>query len=150
MRRMVIGALCLLVALSVATTAGAKIRITKIQYNPPGKDTGSNDSLNGEWVMIKNTATRDKTVHKWKLRDAQGHVYKFGLSFTFPAGLSWKIHTGSGLDSFPTSTDPGDLYYGSSSYIWNNDKDTAILKSGSGAVVDRCHYNNPSRSSKLC
>jgi hypothetical protein len=62
MRRFAIVLQCVLVALAAATAAGAKVRITKIYYNSPGKDNGSNDSLNSEWVMIKNISTRKKKI----------------------------------------------------------------------------------------
>jgi hypothetical protein len=150
MRRAVITALCLLIALCVVSSAGAKVRITKIYYNSPGKDNGSDESLNGEWVMIKNISAKAKTLKNgWKLRDAQGHVYRFP-TLKMPAGSRWKIHTGSGFDSFPPPGKPGDLYYGLGFYIWNNDEDTATLKDGNGDVVDRCHYDNASANYKRC
>jgi hypothetical protein len=52
-------------------SAPAKIRITKIYFDSPGDDTGSNTSLNAEYVVIKNTGTTRKALTGWTLRDAQ-------------------------------------------------------------------------------
>jgi hypothetical protein len=41
MRLVEILALCVLVALAAVTAAGAKVKITKIYYNSPGRDNGS-------------------------------------------------------------------------------------------------------------
>ena len=54
-------ALTLVVALVVAlvpvqqAVAAGQVEITKIQFDPPGADNGSNNSLNGEYVIIENT-----------------------------------------------------------------------------------------------
>jgi hypothetical protein len=61
------------------------------------------------------------------------HVFKFA-TFKLKPGEVVKVHTGKGLNS---STD---LYWRSSSYIWNNDGDTATLKKKSGTVADKCSY----------
>jgi len=60
-------------------SAPAKIRITKIYFDSPGDDTGSNTSLNAEYVVIKNTGTTRKALTGWTLRDASRHVYKFPI-----------------------------------------------------------------------
>jgi hypothetical protein len=57
--------------------ASAAIRITKVQYDSPGSDYGSNSSLNAEWVKIKNTGGKRKNLDGWTLRDKAGHVYHF-------------------------------------------------------------------------
>src|SRR5215218_5245707 len=41
----------------VSADAASAIQITKVYYNSPGSDTGSNTSLNAEWVRITNTGT---------------------------------------------------------------------------------------------
>jgi hypothetical protein len=48
--------------LALASPASAAIRITKIYFDSPGADTGSNTSLNAEYVVIKNTGTTRKTL----------------------------------------------------------------------------------------
>lgn len=48
---------------SVGGTASATVPVmfTKIQYNPPGADTGSKKSLNAECVRITNKGNRPAT-----------------------------------------------------------------------------------------
>ena len=128
----------LLGSIPAAPTATARrvgaIKIASIYYNPPGNDTGSNASLNGELIMIKNTGGVSKALSHWTVRDRSGHTYHFPV-FHLAAGASVRLRSGAGAD---TSTD---LYWGSSGYIWNNDGDTAKLKRPTGVLVDRCSYD---------
>jgi len=127
---------------SVSATGGS-IQIAEVYYNSPGVDNGSNKSLNGEWVLLKNTGGEARSLKGWTLRDASHHVYKFG-AFTLRAGKTVKIHTGRGSDT------RSNLYWGQDSYIWNNDKDRATLKRPNGTVADRCSYSDSSASFKIC
>ncbi len=54
------------------------------------------------------------------------------------------MHTGKGRN---TSTD---RYWGRTAYVWNNDKDTAYVYNRYGTLIDKCSYNNRSRSSVYC
>jgi hypothetical protein len=121
-----------LALLSTTNVASAAVRITNVQYDSPGTDYGSNSSLNAEWVKIKNTGSKAKTLDGWTLRDKAGHVYHFG-DFKLKAGRKVTIHTGSGSDT------KKHLYQDSGAYIWNNDGDTAKLKKGN-KVVDKCKW----------
>src|SRR6266508_857725 len=141
--RVCVAAAALAIAGIAATAAPGAIRITKIYYDSPGSDFGSNTSLNAEWIRLKNTGSRARYLTGWRIRDAAGHVYKFG-TFRLRAGYSVKVHTGSGSN---TATN---RYWGSSGYIWNNDKDTATLKNASGVVIDRCSYNSTAVDYKVC
>jgi hypothetical protein len=128
--------------LGLTAPASAAIKITKIYFDSPGTDTGSNTSLNAEYVVIKNTGTTRKTLTGWTLRDASRHVYKFPI-FRLGAGKSVKVHTGKGANTL------GNLYWRSSSYIWNNNGDTATLKRSNGTVASRCSYTGAG-SYKIC
>jgi hypothetical protein len=130
------------VTLGLAAPASAAIRITKIYFDSPGADTGSNTSLNAEYVVIRNTGTTRKALTGWTLRDASKHVYKFP-TFRLGAGKSVKVHTGKGINGL------GNLYWRSSSYIWNNTGDTATLKRSNGTVASRCSYTGAG-SYKIC
>ena len=57
--------------------AAPVVKISKIYYNSPGSDTGSNASLNSEYVTLQNTTTTARTITGWTLRDKANHVYKF-------------------------------------------------------------------------
>jgi hypothetical protein len=132
-----------LLSSSPASAAGG-VRIKEIYYNSPGADTRSNTSLNAEWVLLRNTATKAIALKGWTLRDTSSHVYHFPSTFKLGAGHSVKVHTGKG------SNTSSNLYWGSGSYIWNNDKDTATLKRANGTVADKCSYNNSSASYVFC
>lgn len=123
-----------LLLVTLTGVASAAITITKIQYDPPGTDTGSNAHLNKEFVVIKNTGNSAVNLDGWLLKDRAGHRFDF-VSFTIRAGRSVTIHTGSGTD------DGNDLYQDSGAYIWNNDGDTATLKDDAGDPVDSCRYS---------
>lgn len=128
-------------AIGLATSSGSGgpsasgAAITAIYFDSPGSDTGSNTSLNAEWVQIKNVTSTRKTLTGWALRDASSHVYSFP-SFSLAAGASVRVHTGSG------SNTGSSLYWGAGGYIWNNSGDTATLKNASGTTVDHCSYSS--------
>lgn len=121
------GLLFSVTALPTADAASA-VRVSGVQYDSPGSDTGSNTSLNAEWVRITNYSSTRKTLTGWTLRDTSSHVYKFG-TFSLGAGKSVRIHTGRGSN---TSTD---RYQGRGWYVWNNTHDKAILKNGAGTTL---------------
>ncbi|WP_055588088.1 lamin tail domain-containing protein [Peterkaempfera griseoplana] len=106
--------------------AGA--RIGAVQYNSPGRDTGTNRSLNREWVAIVNDSPRAVDLAGWTLRDANHNVYRFGHVW-LDAHRSLKVHTGRGRD---TRTD---LYQDRYRYEWNNNGDVATLRNARGRVV---------------
>ena len=142
MKKALVMTIAAALTLGLAAPGTAAIRITKIYFDSPGADTGSNTSLNAEYVVIKNTGTTRKALTGWTLRDASHHVYKFP-TFRLGAGKSVKVHTGKGANTL------GNLYWRSSSYIWNNDGDTATLKRSNGTVASRCSYTGAG-SYKIC
>jgi hypothetical protein len=115
-----------------AQAAGC-VQIYRIYFDSPGSDSGSNASRNAEWIQLKNKCATAKTITGWKIADASGHVYRFG-TFTLKAGRYVKVHTGTGTN---TSTD---RYWGSRYYIWNNNGDTAKLRSSTSVLLDSCKY----------
>ena len=124
--------------------AASCIKIYEIYYNSPGSpDAGSNTSLNGEWIQLKNTCTTSKSLAGYRIRDVANHRYTINGG-SLGAGKKVTIHTGSGSN---TSTD---RYWGSGWYIWNQDKDTAYLYNSSGTKIRTCSYSNSSVSHKIC
>ena len=128
-----------------AAAAKARIAISEIWYNSPGKDTGANASLNHEWVELHNNTAKAISLANWTLRDKAGHVYTFG-TFTLKAHASVRIHTGHAANT------AANLYWRHSWYIWNNNGDGATLKNASGTVISRCSYSDPGENSasKIC
>lgn len=119
------------------------VRLAVIFFNSPGPDTGTNRSLNGEWVRIRNVTRTRRTITGWTLRDAASHVYRFPR-FSLAAGSTATVHTGSGRNTASR------LFWGSSTYIWNNDGDRATLRNARGTVVDRCSYTAADDPAKRC
>ena len=130
----IVGLVCALVLLSLVPAAPGAIKITKIYFDSPGSDTGSNSSLNAEWIRLKNTGNRAKSLRGWKITDASGHRYRFGR-YRLAAGKTVTIHTGRG------SNRPRHRYWRQDWYVWNNDGDRAKLRNRSGRLIDRCSYS---------
>ena len=124
---------------SLPASAGGGVRISRIVFNPPGNDNGSNASLKSETVTIKNTGSSAVTLTDWILRDTDRHNFRFP-EFTLRAGRSVTVHTGSGADT------RRHLYWDQDAYVWNNDGDIAILRDDSGDRVDRCRYSRSGSS----
>jgi Lamin Tail Domain len=121
---------------SVAQASSRPVVISKIFYNSPGSDRGSNASLNHEWVKLHNRTGHRVTLTGWTLRDRSRHVYTFG-TYTLRARGSVKIRTGRGHNT------QRNLFQRRSWYVWNNDGDRATLKNASGRVKSRCSYSDP-------
>src|SRR5512141_851054 len=125
---------CLVAVLSLialqAQAAPATVYIYKVYFDSPGSDTGSNSSLNAEYVVIRNGDNVSHSISGWTVRDAAGHVYEFG-SLKLGAGKQAIIHTGKGT-SYTTSASTH-LYWGRSSYVWNNTGDKVILRRADGS-----------------
>jgi ribosomal protein L21E len=125
-----------LAAAAPAQAATPAILITKVYYNSPGSDTGSNTSLNGEYVQLTNKRSYAINLKYWTLRDKSNHVYKFTSDFKLGAGASVYIHTGKGTN---TSTH---RYWGLSGYVWNNTGDAAYLRNSAGTGIDSCSWGS--------
>jgi hypothetical protein len=128
-------------AAAPAQAAGGVI-IYKVQYNSPGADSGSNLSLNAEFVVLKNTAGTTRTITGWTLRDASGHKYTFPTT-RVAAGNYLYVRTGRGTNTAHTR------YWGSGYYNLNNSGDTAYLRNGAGTLVDSCRWGSTG-SVKYC
>ena len=132
----------IVMALGLVLTSGSpalaayRMQIHKIYYNSPGPDTGSNRSLNGEWVQLHNTSGSKISLKGWTLHDAQNHIFTF-KGYTINAHGYVKIHTGNGTG---TQTD---RYWNRSWYVWNNTGDTATLTDNHGNKIDQCSYSDP-------
>jgi hypothetical protein len=152
MRIRVLIVACLLAAASLLITtpaqaAPATVYIYKVYYNSPGSDTGSNSSLNAEYVVIRNGDDVSHSISGWTVRDAAGHVYTFG-TLRLGAGKQAIIHTGDGT-SYTTSASTH-LYWGREWYVWNNTGDKVILRRADGSLKDTCTYPGEGASKYYC
>jgi hypothetical protein len=141
----------LVVAASVLTAvqanAAGTVYIYKVYFDSPGSDTGSNSSLNAEYVVIRNGDDVSHSVSGWTVRDAAGHVYKFG-TLRLGAGKQAIIHTGDGT-KYTTSASTH-LYWGREWYVWNNNGDKVILRRADGSLKDTCFYLGEGASKYYC
>ncbi|WP_433894232.1 lamin tail domain-containing protein [Streptomyces sp. CA-111067] len=119
---------------SPAGAAAGSVHLTKIYYDSPGVDRGSAASLNAEYVQINNSMSKSVSLKGWTLTDAAKHRYTFS-TYSLGAHKTVTVHTSKGTNT------AANRYWGSSWYIWNNDKDTATLRKNTGATVDTCSYN---------
>jgi hypothetical protein len=128
----------------IAAPASAGIKIKAISFDPAGNDTGSNSHLNKVLVVVKNTGRKAKQLKGWKLIDrGRDHTFRFPR-FKLRAGRTVKIHTGRGSDN------RFNLYWRNEWYIWNNDGDTATLRTKGGRTASRCSYSSSTSSPKRC
>jgi hypothetical protein len=121
-----------------AQAAPATVYIYKVYFDSPGSDTGSNTSLDAEYVVIRNGDDVSHSVSGWTVRDAAGHVYPFG-TLRLGAGKQAVIHTGKGT-SYTTSASTH-LHQGRGWYVWNNTGDKVILRRADGSLKDTCSYS---------
>ena len=127
-----------LAASVVPAQASPLLHISKVYVNSPGSDTGTNTSLNGEYIVIKNSASATTyTLTGYTIRDKSAHIYKFP-TFRLKPGASVYVHTGSGTN---TGTH---LYWRSKAYIWNNSGDAAYLRNSVGTAKDSCSWGTVS------
>lgn len=117
--------------------AAGSVQFTRIQYDSPGTDNGSNTSLNGEWVKLTNKTRSTMSLKGWTVRDASNTVYTFG-TFSLGAGKSITVRTGRGSNGSTYR------YWGRRSYVWNNGGDTATLRTSAGKTIDSCRWGKGS------
>ena len=120
-----------------ATTAEAAggVVIWRAYYDSPGSDTGTNTSLNAEYIILKNTSTTTKTITGWTLRDKANYIYKFPTT-TIGAGKYLYIRTGKGTNV------AGTRYWNRTWYVWNNSGDTAYLRNSAGTLIRSCSWGS--------
>jgi hypothetical protein len=110
-----------------------KLHLHFVRYNPPGPDTNTNSVLNQEIVVIVNGTAQAQGLGGWTLRDKDGHVYRFPATRLDP-GQSVTVHTGSGTNRL------GQRYWGLKTAVWDNGGEQAVLRDGTGALVDVCRW----------
>jgi hypothetical protein len=119
---------------------------TGLYFGSPGSDRGSNPSLNAEYVVIRNGDDVSHSVSGWTVRDAAGHVYKFG-TLRLGAGKAGR-HSHRRWQQLRTSASTH-LYWCREWYLWNNTGDKVILRRADGLLKDTCSYSGAG-SKKYC
>jgi Lamin Tail Domain len=120
--------------------ARSRVVISAVQYDSPGRDDRSNRSLNREWIEITNTGRRDVNLDGWTLADEDHHTYTFDR-FRLEGRSTVRVHTGRGRD---TDTD---VYQDRRNYVWDNNSDTATLRTDRDRFVDDASWGHHHRHS---
>jgi hypothetical protein len=110
------------------------VKFSYAYYNSKGADTGSNKSLNREYVRLTNKTKKTVNLRYWTVRDRAGNVYKFTGNFPLAAGKSVYLRTGRGTNTY------GTRYWGRKGYVWNNGGDGAYLRSSTNKTIDTCGW----------
>lgn len=106
-----------------------RVVISDVRADSPGRDDGSNRSLNAEWVEITNRGRHAVNLDGWTLRNSDGQRYRFD-DVRLAGRATVRVHTGHGRD---TRTD---LYQDRRDYVWDNYADTVTLRDSRGRTVD--------------
>ncbi|WP_315986923.1 lamin tail domain-containing protein [Streptomyces sp. ME109] len=106
----------------------AQVQISDVQYDSPGWDSGSNWSLNKEWVDVTNTGRYGVNLNGWTLEGRDGRAYEFHLRLGGRETV--RVHTGVGRDTVR------DVYQDRRTYAWDNRSDTATLRNDRDRVID--------------
>jgi len=107
-------------------TEDAPLTVATINADASGNDR---DNLNDEYIVLENTGDSQVDLSGWTIRDEAGATYTVPQDVVLDPGATVTLHTGSGPD---TDTD---LYWGSSSPVWNNGGDTIIITTADREVV---------------
>ncbi|MDO9325521.1 MAG: lamin tail domain-containing protein, partial [Methanoregula sp.] len=104
------------------------IVISATQFNAPGDDR---QNVNGEWVQLANRGDDTVLLAGWTLSDNSRST-----QFTFPAivlvpGETVTIFSGSGMLNNTA------LFMGKTEPVWGNSGDIALLKDGTGKIIDQ-------------
>lgn len=143
----ILAAAALLAApLAIAPAAEAAVvkplDIVKIHFDPPGADKMNNAGYNKEFIQLKNTGTTTLNLTGYRILDSGPQKFTFPKNFKLAKGKTVTIRSGKGSNSATA------LYWGTSSYIWNNTGDTARLLNPKGKVLEICKHGRG--STKAC
>lgn len=104
------------------------ISISAVRFDAPGDDT---KNLNGEWVRLSNDGDEAVLLTSWTLADRSGtEPYRFPAFLLMPKS-SVTVYTGDGVLNDTA------LFMGRKTPLWGNSGDRAILKDGSGMIIDQ-------------
>jgi hypothetical protein len=120
------------VGIAPAAAAGHPVRFVSIQADPPGTDDKSNDSLNQEWVLLKNFSSHAVKMGSYGV-EVGNLEYDFPSDFRLQSGSRVWVHTGSGTNG------RHDVYWGRSSYAYPNKPTYSVQLWGPGGIQNGVH-----------
>ncbi|MFD8591825.1 lamin tail domain-containing protein [Streptomyces sp. NPDC059637] len=111
---------------------GHGLVLRAVQYDSPGPDLRTDRSLNGEWVLVKNTSRERVRLGGYTL-DWDGRSYRFGR-MTLRGGEEVKVHTGHGRDN------RDHVYQDRDRHQFDNRSGRITLRDDD-RFVDRCNWD---------
>jgi Lamin Tail Domain len=130
------------VVVLIAPAASAAIRIVRINFDSPGRDTRSNASLNAEWIRLQNTGASARQLRGWRISDAAGRVYRFSR-FTLRAGRTVTVHTGDWTDTAANLSGAAGTTSGTTTRTPPDSADRTVRS-------PRCSYDESAGSAVTC
>lgn len=104
------------------------VRISAVQFDAPGDDR---QNLNGEWVRLVNTGGDVVLLAGWTLSDEETRdLYTFPAFLLMP-GEEVTVYAGAGMLNGTA------LFMGKAEPVFSNTGDEAVLRDGSGIIIDR-------------
>ncbi len=102
--------------------------ISDTRFNAPGDDR---QNVNGEWVKLANRGNDTVLIAGWSLSDnGRNTLYSFPAVYLIP-NETITIFSGTGILNNTA------LFMGKTEPVWGNSGDIAILKDGSGKIIDK-------------
>ncbi|MEU7151157.1 lamin tail domain-containing protein [Streptomyces sp. NPDC045456] len=115
---------------TLPATHRSPVVIGAVQADSPGRDDGSNRSLNAEWVTVKNSGLRPVNLKGWTLTSERTHkTYRF-KNLRLNGQQEVRVRTGNGRDTWR------DVYQDRRDYVWDNRRDTATLRDQHRHTID--------------
>jgi len=92
-----------------------------------------NTSINGEFILIRNSSNEDFNIGGWTIKDSATNTYEFP-AYLLEKDSELVLFSGNGTDG------DGKFYWGSSMPVWNNDHDCLYLRDTSGLLIKYIAY----------
>lgn len=108
-----------------------ELSIETLHPDAAGSD---NYNRNDEYVTFKNEGASALNLTGWTVEDAAGTTYTFPDEFMLDPGATVTVRSGFGSDSAT------DLYWGRTTPVWGNNRDTVLVKNRTGATVIENSY----------
>lgn len=106
----------------------SNVVISATHFNAPGDDR---QNVNGEWILLTNRGNDMVLIAGWTLSDnSRSILYTFPAVYLVP-NETVTIYSGTGTLNNTA------LFMGKTEPVWNNSGDIAILKDGSGKIIDQ-------------
>ena len=126
-----------------AAPVAGKVQFNYIKFDSPGTDSGTNASLNGEYVRFINGTKATVDTTGWTLSDKSGHKLVLGKMILAPGQFA-VVKSGKGTKTARQQ------YWGQSWYVWNNTGDTAVLRNKAGSTLDACAWSSLGKGYIYC